>query len=389
MSADELTVNAIFRKYARQYLQSHPFIGGHVKKVIGAICNCRTKFLGGRVEKCDTCGATVTLYNSCRNRHCPQCQSMKKEQWIADKQREVLPFKYFHVVFTMPEQLNGLVMGNKAAMYNLLFDSARKTLLDIARDKKYFGAEIGFFAILHTWGQKLNLHPHLHCVVPGGGYSVERGAWVASKRKYLLPIEVLKKRFRSLFLCSLKMLHRNGKIATNLSPGEFQDLIDDLFKRPWVIYLKESFESSESVVRYLARYTHKIAIGNHRITGIDAENETVSFSYKDYADNNKQKEMTLPALQFMKKFLLHVVPKRFVRIRYYGMLSHRHKAATLGALRDPETELSEPETWRETYERVCGHDPETCPVCGKGRMMLTAVLPFEYAVRGPPVEVYA
>lgn len=315
-----VTINQIFADNAKRYLEKYPKTTIHERKVIRAISICRTAEMGVRYYQCDYCKHQELQYNSCRNRHCPQCQNMKKEQWIQDRKSEVLPFTYFHIVFTLPNELNPIVIRNKKTIFKLLFDIAKETLLSVASEEKYFGADIGFFAILHTWGQKLNLHPHLHCVVPGGGYSQSQGKWIQAPNNFLVPIAVLKKRFRSLFLTGLKQLKANEFLILENTKFEnsadFQNLIDDLFAKEWVVYLKEAFQNSGTVIEYLARYTHKIAITSHRI--ISYENDKVRFKYRDYQDGNKSKVAEIDVLKFMRLFLLHVVPKRFVRIRYYG-----------------------------------------------------------------------
>ena len=329
--SSSVTVNDIFRKYGHKYRILHPNISLQKKKVMRAIETCRTEALGGRIEECDHCGHKVVLYNSCRNRHCPQCQFMKKEQWILDRKKEILPFTYFHVVFTLPNRLNPLVIRNQKIIYNLFFQKCKETLLSVGKEEKYFGAKIGFFSILHTWGQKLNFHPHLHCVVPGGGFSEAKNKWIRSPHNYLFPVQVLKRRFRSSFLKGLKELYRDKKLNLNgtqyMNSIAFQKLIDILFKEEWVVYLKESFKNSDSVIEYLARYTHRIAISNYRI--ISLKNDMVTFKYRDYKDNNREKTMKMQVYSFMQHFMMHVLPYRFVRIRYFGLLSHRNKKMQL------------------------------------------------------------
>jgi len=383
------TVNEIFREYGESYLLKHPQISLHERKVIRSIEICRTEALGGRVEECSICGHKVILYNSCRNRHCPQCQSMKKEKWILERKNEVLPFTYFHIVFTLPDTLNPIVIRNKRIIYNLMFDVCRETLLSVSADEKYFGAGIGFFSILHTWGQKLNLHPHLHCVVPGGGYSEKKQKWIHAPDNYFVPVQVLKLRFRSLFLRRLKELYREGKLYLQGTPfigaNDFQAMIDSLFAAEWVVYLKESFQGKESVIEYLARYTHRIAISNHRI--VDAGNGMVKFRYRDYSDENREKLMELTAESFIHRFMIHVVPRRFVRIRYFGLLSHRNKKKAIEACREfYEIEKKNeriPQVWSEIYLRVTGKNLACCPVCKTGRLVVKEILePVRY--RSPP-----
>jgi hypothetical protein len=386
------TVNEILRVYGEQYRKSH-YLSVHNLKVMRAIELCRTEALGGRTEVCDKCHHIHTLYNSCRNRHCPQCQSMKKERWIEDRKNEVLPFTYFHAVFTLPDRLNPLVFRNKKVLYGLLFATVKETLLSVSTDRKYLGARTGFFCILHTWGQKLNLHPHLHCVVPGGGYSERKRKWVRCSDRYLLPVEVLRMRFRSLFLVKLKGLYRSGALCLKGTEYEedgtaFQDLIDDLFATEWVVYIKESFENSGSVIKYLAKYTHRIAISNHRI--IKVEDGKVHFRYKDYGDGNRKKVLALPVMDFIRRFVNHTVPHRFVRIRYYGLLAHRNKKEKRRECleffgienggRDGQSA-----DWKELFFRVTGEDIRKCPICKSGNMTLCRMInPARY--RSPPVE---
>jgi len=383
------TINDIFREYACSYIQKHPEISLHKRKVISSIQNCRTEALGGREEECDSCEHSVIFYNSCRDRHCPQCQSMKKEEWILKRKSEVLTFTYFHIVFTLPDSLNPIVVRNKRAVYSLMFDVCRETLLTVSADEKYFGADIGFFSILHTWGQKLNLHPHLHCVVPGGGYSEKKQKWIYAPNNYFVPVEVLKRRFRSLFLQGLKKLYSEKSLylqGTEYTDGKkFQAMIDSFFAAQWVVYLKESFQGRESVIEYLARYTHRIAISNHRI--VEFKDGIVKFSYRDYADENRKKIMELTAESFMSRFMMHVVPGRFVRIRYYGILSHRNKKRAVEACREFFHIIKKnekiPETWMEIYLRVTGKNISCCPACKKGTLKVKEIIaPLCY--RAPP-----
>jgi len=386
-----ITVNDIFRNFGDGYRTQHPDLSLLDKKVMRSIEICRTESLGGRIEVCDQCGHEVILYNSCRNRHCPQCQFMKKETWILQRKKEVLPFTYFHVVFTLPHKLNPIVIKNKRIMYNLLFQKCKETLLSVSGEEKYFGAKIGFFAILHTWGQKINLHPHLHCVVPGGGYCEQKKRWIRASKKYFIPVEVLKNRFRSLFLKGLKELFRSEKLylqgTSYTEKQQFQNLINTLFADEWVVYIKESFQGKESVIEYLARYTHRIAISNHRIVGI--KDDLVSFKYRDYIDGNREKIMQIKAHSFIRRFMTHVVPQRFVRIRYFGLLSHRNKRKTIedcfefhGIVKKTDT-LSK--SWNEIYFMTTGKKASACPVCSTGTLLLKEnINPVKY--RAPPAH---
>jgi predicted Zn-ribbon and HTH transcriptional regulator len=381
------TVNDIFRRYGDDFAKRHN-LSDHTRTVIAHITRCRTGELGARVQTCDRCHYTQMFYNSCRDRHCPQCQSMAKERWILEKKAETFPFQYFHVVFTLPDALIPLVVRNRRIVYNLLFEKVKETMLSAALEPKYFGARIGFFAVLHTWGQKLNLHPHLHCVVPGGGYDTD-GRWMKTPDGYLLPVRVLANRFRSLFLTALKAKYTNGELTVTGSrferPEEFRSLINTLFKTGWVVYLKESFRDHESVIEYLGRYTHKIAIANHRI--VKVEGGEVRFSYKDYRDSNKRKVMAVPADEFMRRFCLHIVPRRFVRIRYFGLLAHRNKRAALCSCREfyelPVAAPCEKYSWQDVLRRVTGIETSICPACKQGWLVET-FQPGTIVWRAPP-----
>jgi hypothetical protein len=316
---------------------------------------------------------------------------MKKEAWIQSKKNEIFPFRYFHAVFTLPDKLNPIVLRNPKKLYTLLFAKVKETLLSVAEEKKYFGAKIGFFSILHTWGQKLSLHPHIHCVVPGGGYSEKENRWKKAAMNYLLPVEVLKKRFRSLFLQELKaMYQRNDLVVAGteyIFKQKFQSFIDELFQAEWVVYIKESFQNSDSVIEYLGRYTHQIAISNYRI--LKVENERVFFSYKDYKENNLKKILSLSAMEFIRRFLLHIVPPRFVRIRYYGLMANRNKEKNLSSCYE-QFELDRKveelaKGWDEIFLDVAGVDVHACPICGVGTLVCRDILPKQL-YRPPPGE---
>lgn len=384
-----VTINDIVRIFGDAYLAKYPKSSVHERKVMRSIEVCRTEVLGGRIEECDMCSHEVLLYNSCRNRHCPLCQFMKKESWILERKKEVLPFTYFHVVFTLPHKLNPIVIRNKRVMYDLLFKICKETLLSVANDKKYFGAQTGFFAILHTWGQKINLHPHLHCVVPGGGFCEESNKWIQASQKFLLPKDVLKPRFRSLFLKGLKALNKSGRLNLRgtlfVEKKTFQRLVDSLFADEWVVYIKESFQGKESVIEYLARYTHRIAISNHRIVSL--KGDVVSFKYRDYKDGNREKIMEMKAVEFIRRFMIHVVPPRFVRIRYFGILSHRNKRKTIQSCREfhgIEKEIVETQkSWSDIYFLTTGRKVSACPVCEKGTLVPKGFIPSN-TYRAPP-----
>lgn len=383
---NRLTVNSIFDQYASQYLKKIK-TSYYQQKIIQSIIDCRSEALGGRVEECELCGHKVTLYNSCRNRHCPQCQFMKKEKWILEKESDLLPYQYFHAVFTLPHQLNPIVLRNKKMMYKLLFDTVKVTLNNVCENKKYFGAKIGYFSILHTWGQKLNFHPHLHCVIPGGGYRVDKKKWKESSKDFLVPIKVLRSKYQYYFLKALKQLYLQKELKLTGTCYEekkhFQSLIDELFTLKWVVYLKESFKTNQSVIKYLSRYTHKIAISNNRIKKL--KNDEVYFEYRDYARSNQKYIKKISALSFMRLFMMHIVPKRFVRIRYYGLLSCRTKEKSIQNCYEYYDKKRIKQTiklnWKEVYLKVLGQSVDLCNKCGKGYMVLVEVIK---TVRSPP-----
>jgi hypothetical protein len=371
MASSGLEVAHIFRLYGEDYRQTHRLSRPQLR-AMRAIEICRTAALGGHVDECDQCGARKISYNSCRNRHCPKCQSLDKERWLEKRCSELLPAPYFHVVFTVPQELNPLALANPRWFYDLLFDSASKTLLEIAADPKHLGARIGALAVLHTWGQTLELHPHLHCIVPGGGVSLDGQRWVSSRPDYFLPVQVLARLFRGKFLAGVKAAFQAGQLRLPEAlqgPASFQVLIDRLYGKAWVVYSKPPFGSPEQVLAYLARYTHRVAISNSRLVRL--ENGRVSFTYKDYTQGGRVREMTLPVPEFIRRFLLHVLPESFVRIRYYGLLANRNRQRTLARCREllaaatpAESEASFLEGWQARWARLTGTDPTLCPYCG-------------------------
>jgi hypothetical protein len=337
-----------------------------------AIEICRTASLGGHIDECEECGHVKISYNSCRNRHCPKCQFLKKEKWVEARGRELLPIEYFHVVFTLPDELNPLALRNREVVYNILFRAASETLTELADTR--LGVRIGFIAVLHTWGQNLMDHPHLHCIVSGGG--VSHGKWVSSKRRFLFPVKVMSRLFRGKFLDFLKKAYERKEIQ---SGEEFTGFLRGLYAKEWVVYAKPPFNGPKTVVGYLGRYTHRIAITNHRITSM--EDGRVSFSWKDYSDGMRTKIMTLDAAEFIRRFLLHVLPHGFVKIRHFGFLSNRNRKTCLEscrrALGAAEPPTSAPETWQESLLRITGIDVTRCPIC-RGTMR------SKQLYRGPP-----
>jgi hypothetical protein len=294
-------------------------------KVLHAIVRCRTAALGGHIDACMRCGHRAAIsYNSCRNRHCPKCQTGARERWIQARRRELLSTPYVHVVFTLPPQLASLAVQNKKVIYGLLLRASAETLLEVARNPRHLGAEIGFFSVLHTWNQKLQLHPHVHCVIPAGGLSLDRTRWIRSRPRFFLPIQVLRRVFRGKFVAGLKsafqrkQLHLSGNLAFLAQPEIFASWLRPLFRKDWIVYCKPPFGGPEYVLHYLGRYTHRVAISNHRL--VSFENGQVTFRWRDSAHNNQQKLMALSLDEFLRRFLLHLLPKGFVRIRHFGFI---------------------------------------------------------------------
>ena len=301
--------------------------------VLRAIARCRTAALGGHIDSCSRCGHQAISYNSCRNRHCPKCQTQARQRWLAAREQDVLGVPYFHVVFTLPHELIPLCQANQAIMYDLLFRCSAATMIKVAKDPKHLGAEIGFLNILHTWGQNLLLHPHLHCVVPAGGLAPDHKGWVHPKYPFFLPVRVLSRVFRGKYVEALRRAYRRNKLhfggmaADLAAPKRFAAFVRKLFRQDWVVYAKPAFGGPEAVLRYLGRYTHRVAISNHRLISFDGER--VTFRWKDYAHGNKQKVMTLEAAEFLRRFAQHILPRGFVRIRQFGILANGCRTALL------------------------------------------------------------
>jgi len=396
--SSSLEVAQIFRLYGEQYRHEHRLSRPQLR-TMRAIEICRTAALGGHVDECEQCGARTISYNSCRNRHCPKCQSLDKERWLEQRRGELLPVPYFHVVFTVPHELNPLALANPKWFYDLLFASASQTLLEIAADPKHLEARIGVLAVLHTWSQTLEIHPHLHCIVPGGGLSLDGQRWVPTSRPdYLLPVQVLAALFRGKFLAGVKAARQAGQLILPeplQNPASFQALLDRLYRKTWVVYSKPPFGSLEQVLAYLARYTHRVAISNPRLVRLDGDR--VTFTYKDYSQGGRVREMALPAMEFIRRFLLHVLPESFVRIRYFGLLSNRQRKHNLARclallsgrpVAEVEIPSAAPEDWRARLIRLTGRDPTLCPVCGRGHLRRVEELPAPHlgrpAGRSPP-----
>jgi len=385
-----LEVADIVRAHGDEFRQAHAAsLSTRQKRVLRSIELCRTAALGGHLERCDQCGHERNAYNSCADRHCPRCQSLARAKWLEKRQAELLPCEYFHVVFTLPEPLAKLSLQNQRQMYSLLFRATAETLQTIAADPKHLGAQIGFFCVLHTWGQTLTAHPHLHCVGPGGGIALDGRRWIACRPGFFLPVRVLSRRFRKLYLRYLERAHAAGKLRfygdlEQLSDAkEFARYLAALAEMEWVVYAKPPFGGPERVLDYLGRYTHRIAISNNRL--IDLKDGKVSFAYKDYKHAQRQKVMTLSADEFLRRFLMHVLPDGFQRIRHYGLLGNRHRAENLARCREllgVVAPPSEPQRdYRDRYRQLTGEDPLRCPQCRIGEMLRIAVLPAQVRVK--------
>ena len=327
-------------------------------KVANALMACRTNRLGHHNNICSSCGSISIAYNSCRNRHCPLCQSFKREKWRIDRNAELLNVHYFHVVFTVPEELNYIFFSNQTIMYNLIIKSAADTLLTLSKSKKYLGAQIGLTAILHTWGQTLSYHPHVHFIVPGGGLCPKTMLFKKTRQNYFIPVKVLSAVFKGIFMAAVKKLFYNESLA-------FRKIIDSAYSKDFVVYSKQNFSSPTNVINYLCQYTHRIAISNHRI--INITKDTVSFKYKDYRDSNKVKVLTLSGVEFIRRFLMHILPSGFVKIRHYGILAGRNKPTKLAhchrIMNIIPSKNSKEFSSTEFLERFLNVNLSRCPKC--------------------------
>ena len=362
-------VQDVFLMHGNEYRQKHK-LPVYILKAMSAIERCRTADLGGHKDVCNECGYTRISYNSCRNRHCPKCQTLSKERWIDSQKNNLLDVGYFHVVFTIPDTLNTLVFQNQKELYTILFKAAAETLQELSSDKKYLGATLGFTSILHTWGQNLMHHPHLHCIVPGGGLN-SIGKWVSSRKKFFLPVKVLSSKFRGKFLYYLKQadLKFYGEQNYLSNPTSFNDFLSQLYQKEWIVYCKPPFKNASSVVEYLGRYTHRVAISNNRILSL--ENGNVSFKWRDYKDANKWKVMTVSAYEFIRRFLIHILPVRFMKIRHYGLLGNRNKSSNLSLCKKltstPILPFEKASTL-QLIQKIIGKDASICPNCGSNKL---------------------
>jgi len=375
----------IFREYGEQYRRSHSLPLSDLK-VMHAIEVCRTAYLGGHLEQCDRCGFERIAYNSCRNRHCPKCQALAKAEWLEKRKTELLPVEYFHNVFTIPHELNQVARCNKKVVFDVLFKTVAETLQEFAGDPKHgLGGKIGFTAILHTWDQKLLSHIHLHCVIPAGVLSSDGQRGIHSRKNFLFPVKALSRVFRGKFIDYLKKafvkdnLIFAGQIAYLATEENFSELIHQLWKKDWIVYSKAPFNGPEKVLDYLGRYTHRVAIANHRI--VKVEDGLVTFRYRDRRDSDKCKQMTICAQEFIRRFLLHVLPDSYVRIRHYGFLANRCKREDMAKYREllglsAELPPVPEETTQEKMLRLTGVDVTECPRCKQGRMRRVIELPI-------------
>jgi hypothetical protein len=367
MSRPTVEVADILHAQGDRFLeQNRLWLGIQRLSVLRAITRCRTAALGGHIDNCPRCGHQAISYNSCRNRHCPKCQAQARQRWLAAREKEVLGVPYFHVVFTIPHELNPLCQYNPAVLYGLLFQASAATLLEVAGDPKHLGAKIGFLSILHTWGQNLLLHPHVHCAIPAGGLSPDHTRWVHPRYPFFLPVKVLSRVFRGKFVAGLRRAYRqkrlcfHGPIADLKEPKRFASFLRTVFRQDWVVYAKPAFGGPTQVLRYLGRYTHRVAISNHRLLAFDGER--VTFRWKDYAHGSKQRKMTLSAAEFLRRFAQHILPRGFVRIRQYGLLANRCRAGNLTVARQRLSATPKPP---EPCPNSTTDAPTwSCPQCG-------------------------
>ena len=381
-----LGVADIFRRHGDDYRRATASVSVSQRRVMTSIAQCRTAALGGHVEQCDRCHHTRVWYNSCRNRHCPSCQALARARWVEQREAELLDCPYFHVVFTVPDAIASLALLNKAVVYGILFRAAAETLRTIAADPTHLGAEIGFFAVLHTWGQQLQHHPHVHCVVTGGGLSRDGSRWVACRPGFFLPVRVLSRLFRRLFLRDLQHAFEAGRLRCIGSleqlgdPHAFRQHVVSARAIEWVVYAKRPFAGPRQVLAYLGHYTHRVAIANQRL--IDLTDGHVRFRWKDYRRASQVKTITLPATEFIRRFLLHVLPTGFQRIRYYGLLGNRHRTEKLVRCRRlldmPPASAPPTDTIRDHRDRLealTGVSLRRCPLCHEGHMIAIAAGP--------------
>ena len=371
------TIQKLFRESYSEYEKAYT-PSFEQAKAANSIIHCKSEVLGGNTYACEECGHSVVKYHSCRNRHCPTCQGVNKELWIDQRRKDVLNAPYFHVVFTMPKQIQMVIYHNQRVLYDLMYKAVAETITELAADKKYLGAQIGFFSVLHTWGQNLHYHPHIHTVVLAGGLN-KQNQWCNTTKKFFIPVKVLSKKFRGKYLYYLKQYYQQNKLEFHHDlqkyndPNRFQELIDECYKLDWYSYTKRTFEGPLAVMKYLGRYTHRIAISNQRILSLDSAQNTVMIGVKDYKNNNQKKAVTLKTTEFVRRFLMHVLPRGFVKIRYYGILANRNRKTKLALCRKlTKSPLFKPKfeglDTGEVLSILLGKDVRQCPGCKKGHL---------------------
>lgn len=394
MPGPPIEVADVIRAARESFLERSPkwFTWLHLK-VLNAILRCRTAALGGHVDACSGCGHRAVSFNSCRNRHCPRCQANARDRWLEAREKELLPTRYIHVVFTLPRPLSPLALQNKRQIYSLLFQASAETLLQVAGDPKRLGAEIGFFSVLHTWNQKLQHHPHVHCVVPAGGLAPDHSKWIHSHPRFFLPVEVLGEVFRAKFVDGLEALHAEHKLAFHGTLAALQNRkafaawLRPLFRKKWVVYAKRPFGGAQHALRYLGQYTHRIAISNHRLVAL--ADGAVTFRWRDSAHHNKKRLMTLPVDEFLRRFLLHVLPPGFVRIRHFGFQAHRCRGCLLPLCLQLLADSGRVSAETKSPEKASASPRPlwTCPQCGGSMVLIERLSPVELRLRSPPVLV--
>ena len=390
MSRPPLEVADIVRWAGESFVEhNRKWINGQHEKVLLAITRCRTAALGGHRDQCSDCGHSAISYNSCRNRHCPRCQGNARVRWLQARECELLPTRYVHVVFTLPRELAPLALQNKRLIYRLLFRASADTLLEVARDPRHLGAEIGFFSVLHTWNQRLQHHPHVHCVVPAGGLSPDHDRWISSRHSFFLPVKVLSRVFRGKLVAALKTAFRqrrlefHGQLVPLAQPRTFASWLRLLFRQDWIVYAKPPFGGPHHVLRYLGAYTHRVAISNRRLIAL--ENGNVSFRWRDSAHGNQKRLMTLSVEEFLRRFLLHLLPRGFVRIRNFGFLANRQRSQLL-PLCSHLLEDKHRASPRRAPTAQLQHFLRKCPLCGGHMLLMERLSTAELLLRSPPAD---
>ena len=383
------SIAQIFRRHFDDFAHKNEALTLEHYKVAHAIMECGTETMGGHVWRCPECRYELTMYNSCRNRHCPRCQAYASAQWVQARIDELLPVQYFHVVFTIPAQLNPFALRNKTAFYSIMFRAVSQTIKELGENPRFIGGTVGFTAVLHTWGSNLMDHPHIHCIIPGGALTSDQSQWISSRKKYLYPVPVMRRLFRGKLMAYFKYgindksIGLHGNLRQYNDPILLQELYDTLYCKEWVVYAKRPFANPRAVIKYLGSYTHRIAISNRRIVDVDESAGKVTFKFKDYRRSGKRLEMTLSCEEFIRRFMLHVVPPGFMRIRHFGFLSNRLQKILLPVCRKLLGSVEKGDVsketravhWYDIIEKLTGRDPLVCGACGKGRLELIGEFP--------------